>query len=67
MAKRDLTKIIIDEVYSKSPNRCFETNKIIYNHINEIWIIELAYFSDYKTLNIKRFGYIFIIIDTFSK
>ena len=65
--KRDLTKIFIDEIYSKPPLRNYLTNKVIYNHIDEIWSIDLADFLDYKTSNNKGFRYIFIIIDNFSK
>ena len=65
--KRDLTKIFIDEIYSKPPIKNYPTNKIIYNHIDEIWSIDLADFSDYKTINNKGFRYIFNIIDNYSK
>ena len=64
---RDLTKIFVDETYSKPPQRNSPINKIIYNHIDEIWSIDLADFSEYKTCNNKGFRYIFIIIDNFSK
>ena len=65
--KKDLTKILIDEIYSKPPRKNYPTNKMVYNHIDEIWSIDLADFSDYKTSNNKGFRYIFIIIDNFSK
>ena len=65
--KRDLTNIFVDEIYSKPPLRNYPTNKIVYNSIDEIWSIDLADFSDYKTLNNKGFRYIFIVIDNFSK
>ena len=61
------TKNFIDEIYSKPPMRNYTTNKILYYHIDEIWSIDLADFSDYKTSNNKGFRYIFIIIDNFSK
>ena len=67
MVKRDLIKIFIDEIYSKPPMRNYPTNKLIYNHINEIWSIDLADFSDYKTSNNKGFRYIFIIKDDYCK
>ena len=67
MAKRNLTKIFIDEIYTKPPKKNYPTNKIVYNFVDEIWSIDLADFSDYKTLNNKGFRYIFIIIDNFSK
>ena len=65
--ERDLTKIFVDEIYSKATKKNSPTNKIVYNHIDEIWSIDLADFSDYKTSNIKGFRYIFIVIDNFSK
>ena len=65
--KKDLTKIFIDENYNTPPRKNFPTNKILYNHIDEIWSIDLAVFTDYKTSNKKGYRYIFIIIDNFSK
>ena len=67
MVNKDLTKIFIDEIYSKPPKKNYPTNKIIYNHIDEIWSIDLADMIDYKTSNNKGFRYIFIVIDNFSK
>ena len=67
MVKRDLTKIFIDEIYSKPPRKNYPTNKIVYNHIDEIWSIDLADMIDYKISNNKGFRYIFIIIDNYSK
>ena len=65
--KRELTKIFVDEIYSKPPLRNYPTNEIIYNHIDEIWSIDLADMIDYKISNNKGFRYIFIIIDNYSK
>ena len=67
MIKRYSTKIFIDEIYSKAPKKNYPTNKIIYNHIDEIWSIDLADMIDYKISNNKGFRYIFIIIDNYSK
>ena len=67
MIKKDLTKIFIDEIYSKPPRRNYPTNKITYNYIDEIWSIDLADMIDYKISNNKGFRYIFVIIDNFSK
>ena len=47
--KKDLTKVFIDEIYSKPPRRNYPINKVIYNHIDEIWSIDLADMIDYKT------------------
>ena len=65
--KKDLTKIFIDEIYSKPPRRNYPTNKVTYNYIDEIWSIDLADMIDYKISNNKGFRYIFVIIDNFSK
>ena len=67
MINKDLTKTFIDEIYSKAPKKNYETNKIIYNHSDEIWSIDLADMIDYKISNNKGYRYIFIIIDNFSK
>ena len=64
--KKVLTKIFIDEVYSKTSLRKYPTNKIVFNHIDETWSIDLADMIDYKTSNNKRYRYIFIVIDNFS-
>ena len=65
--KKDLTKVFIDEIYSKPPKRRYQSNKRTYNHIDEIWSIDLADFLDYKTSNNKGFRYIFVLIDNYSK
>ena len=52
--KRHLIKFSNDEIYSKPPKN-YPTNKIIYNHIDEIWSIDLADMIDYKISNNKRF------------
>ena len=45
----------------------YPTIKIIYNHVDEIWSVDLADMIDYKISNNKGFRYKFIIIDNFSK
>ena len=67
MVKKDLIKTFIDEIYIKAPKKNYPTNKIIYNHIDEIWSIDLADMIDYKTSNNKGYRFIFIVIDIFSK
>ena len=67
MIKKDLIKTFVDDIYSKPPIENYPTNKIVYNHIDEIWSIDLADMIDYKISNNKGFRYIFIIIDNYSK
>ena len=64
---KGLTKIFIDEIYSKPPRKNYKTNKIVYNNIDEIWSIDLADMIDYKISINKGFRFIFIVIDNFSK
>ena len=47
--------------------RSYPTNKIVYNHIDEMWSIDLADMIDYKMSNNKGFRYMFVIIDNVSK
>ena len=67
MINKDKIKIFIDEIYSKAAKKNSPTNKILYNHIDEIWSIGLADMIDYKISNHKGYRYIFIIIDNFSE
>ena len=60
-------KMYEDEIYSTPPRKNYPTNKIIYNHIDQIWSIDLADMIDYKISNNKNYRYILIIIDNFSK
>ena len=67
MPNKDNTKIFVDEIYSKPPKRNYPTIKLVHKHIDEIWSIDLADFSDYKISNKKGLRYKFIIFDNFSK
>ena len=53
--KKDLTRTFINDIYSKPPKKNYPTNKIVYNHIDEFWSIDLADMVDYKTSNNKGF------------
>ena len=65
--QEDLFKIFFDEIYSKASMRRYPTIKKVYNHIDEIWSIDLAEFAEYNTSNNKGVRYIFIIIDKISE
>ena len=67
MSKKDNFKVFIDGNYSKPSMKKYPTIKLIYNHIDEIWSIDLADKIDYKNSNKKGYRYIFIITDNFSK
>ena len=67
MSKKNNIKTFIDEIYNTPPKKFYPANKIIYNHIDEMWSINLADMIDYKISNNKGFRYIFIVIDNYSK
>ena len=60
-------KTFIDELIFKPPRKYYTTNELIYNHIDEIWSIDLAVFSGYKFSINEGYRYIIIISDNFSK
>ena len=53
--KKDLTKIFVDETFFKPPKKTYSTNKIVYNHIDEIWSIDLLDSNYSKTSNKRGF------------
>ena len=66
MSKKDNFKTFIDEICSTPLRKKYETNKIVYIHIDETWSVDLSNMVDYETLNNEGFRYLFIIIDNFS-
>ena len=46
--------------------RIYPTNKLVYNHIDQMWSFDLADMIDYKISNIKGFRFKFKIVDIFS-
>ena len=46
--------------------RKYPTKRIVYNHIDEKWSVDLADIIDYKITNNRGFRCIFVIIDRFS-
>ena len=52
MVKKDVNKILIDEKNSKPPRKNYPINKVVYNHIDEFWSIDLADMIDYEISNI---------------
>ena len=66
MSKKNKIKTSIAETYSTPPKKNYPTSKIFYNHIDEIWSIDLADMIDYKISNNKLFRYMFVIKDKYS-
>ena len=65
--KKDNFKTFLDEIYRTPPNEIYETNNVIFTHVDEIWSIHLADMIDYKISNNKAFRYIIVKNDNVSK
>ena len=65
--KKDLTKLFTDEVYSKPPKKNYPTNKTMIKSIDDTWSSDLLDMNDYGPKNNKRYRYILVVFDNFSK
>ena len=63
---KDKIKKFLVEIYSPPPKKNYPTNKIVYNHIDQIWSSDLLDLSDYGISNNKGFRYFSVVIDIFS-
>ena len=50
--KKDITKFLIDEIYSSPPKNNYPTNKTIIKPIDDTWSSDLLDMNDYGTKNI---------------
>ena len=60
-------KIFINEIYSKPPKKYYPTNKTDFYHIDDIWSLDILDLKDYGTENNRRYRYVLVTIDFFSK
>ena len=67
MTKRGLIKIFVDEIYSRPPNKNYETNKTMIKSVDDTWSSDLLDMNDYGPKNNKGYRYILVVIDNFSK
>ena len=65
--KKDLTKIFIDEVYSKSPRKNYESNRIMIKSIDDTWSSDLLDMNDHGPKHNRGYRYILVVLDNFSK
>ena len=65
--KKDLTKIFINEIYSKPPKKNYPTNKTMIKSVGDTWSSDLLDMNDYGPKNNKGYRYILVVIDNFSK
>ena len=64
---KDLIKTFVDEIYSKSPHKKYETNKTMIKSIDDTWSSDLLDMNDYGPKNNRSYRYILVVIDVFSK
>ena len=60
-------KIFINEIYSKPPKKNYITNKTDVYFIDDIWSLDILDLKDYGPENNRRYRYVLVIIDNFSK
>ena len=60
-------KIFINEIYSKPPKKYYATNKTDVYHIDDTWSLDKLDLKDYGPENNRRYRYVLVIIDNFSK
>ena len=60
-------EIFINEIYSKPPKRNYPTNKTNFYHIDDVWSLDILDLKDYGPENNRRYRYVLVVIDNFSK
>ena len=60
-------KIFINETYSKSPKKNYDTNKTDVYYIDDIWSLDILDLKDYGPENNRGYRYVLVIINNFSK
>ena len=60
-------KIFINEIYSRTPKKNYDTNKTEVYHIDEIWSLDILDLKDYGPKNNRGYRYVLVVIDNFSK
>ena len=65
--KKELIKIFINEVYSPSPKKIYETNKTMIKSIGDSWSSDLLDMNDYGPKNNRGYRYVLVVIDNLSK
>ena len=66
MTQKNIKKFI-NEIYSKSPKKNYDTNKTDVYHIDEIWSLDILDLKDYGPKNNRGYRYVLVTIDNFSK
>ena len=65
--KKELNEIFINEVYSPSPKKNYETNKTMIKSIDDSWSSDLLDVNDHGPKNNRGNRYILVVIDNICK
>ena len=60
-------KILVNEIYSKPPEKNYPTNKTDVYHMDDIWSLDILDLKDYGPENIRNHRYVLVVVDNFSK
>ena len=60
-------KIFINEISSKPPKKNYATNKTDVYYIDGIWSLDILDLKDYGPENNRKYRYVLVVIDNFSK
>ena len=60
-------KRFINETYSKPPKKNYSTNKTNVYNIDDIWSLDILDLNDYGPENNRRYRYVLVVMDNFSK
>ena len=59
--------LFVKELYAKPPMKNYATNKTDLYHINDVLRMYILDLTDYGLHENRGYGYVFLIIDNFSK
>ena len=65
--QKDITKILINGIYSPSPKKKYETNKAMFKSFHNTWSSDFLDMNDYGPRNTRGYEYILFVFDNFSK
>ena len=57
----------MNEIYSKHPKKIYSTNKTDVYHIDDIWSLDILDLNDYGPENNRKYRYVLVVMDNFSK
>ena len=60
-------QLLIDEIYSKPPKKNYSTNKTDVCHNDHLWSLDILDFKNYGPEKTRRYRYVLVVIDNFSK